>query len=70
MTEHRRAAFVATALNDVPIDVLAIQLGTRRNAIYKNLFDAKRNLRASMAAAGHPLHETDGDDDGVSSLSP
>jgi RNA polymerase sigma-70 factor (ECF subfamily) len=47
--------FVAIALNDVPIDVLAIQLGTNRNAMYKNLFDARRNLRASMAAAGHPV---------------
>jgi outer membrane protein TolC len=26
-----------------------------RNAIYKNLFDARRNLRARMAAAGHAL---------------
>jgi RNA polymerase sigma-70 factor (ECF subfamily) len=47
--------FVAIALNDVPIDVLAVELGTNRNAIYKNLFDARRNLRARMAAAGHPV---------------
>jgi RNA polymerase sigma-70 factor (ECF subfamily) len=53
LTERQREVFVAIALNDVPIDVLAIQLGTNRNAIYKNLFDARRNLRASMAAAGH-----------------
>ena len=32
---------------------------TARNAIYKNLFDARRNLRASMAAAGHPVLEKD-----------
>jgi RNA polymerase sigma-70 factor (ECF subfamily) len=51
--------FVAIALNDVSIDVLAIQLGTNRNAIYKNLFDARRNLRARMAAAGHPVREKD-----------
>jgi RNA polymerase sigma-70 factor (ECF subfamily) len=47
--------FVAVALNDVSIDVLALQLGSNRNAIYKNLFDARRRLRASLAAAGHPL---------------
>ena len=46
---------VAVALNDVPIDVLAAKLGTNRNALYKNLFDARRSLRASMAAAGHPV---------------
>jgi RNA polymerase sigma-70 factor, ECF subfamily len=59
LTERQREVFVAIALNDVPIDVLAIQLGTNRNAIYKNLFDARRNLRARMAAAGHRLPERD-----------
>src|SRR4051812_20084016 len=57
LTERQREVFVAIALNDVPIDVLALQLGTNRNAIYKNLFDARRNLRARMAAAGHALPE-------------
>jgi RNA polymerase sigma-70 factor (ECF subfamily) len=57
LTERQREVFVAIALNDVPIDVLAIQLGTSRNAIYKNLFDARRNLRATLAAAGHPVLE-------------
>jgi RNA polymerase sigma-70 factor, ECF subfamily len=59
LTERQREVFVAIALNDVPIDVLAVQLGTNRNAIYKNLFDARRNLRASLAAEGHPVLETD-----------
>ena len=59
LTERQREVFAAIALNDVPIDVLAIRLGTNRNAIYKNLFDARRNLRASMAAAGHPVPERD-----------
>jgi RNA polymerase sigma-70 factor (ECF subfamily) len=51
--------FVSVALNDVPIDVVAIRLGSNRNAIYKTLFDARRNLRARMAAAGHPLPQRD-----------
>jgi RNA polymerase sigma-70 factor, ECF subfamily len=59
LTQRQREVFVAIALNDVPIDVLAIQLGTNRNAIYKNLFDARRNLRARMAAAEHPVLEKD-----------
>jgi RNA polymerase sigma-70 factor (ECF subfamily) len=59
LTERQREVFVAIALNDVPIDVLAIELGSNRNAIYKNLFDARRSLRARMAAAGHPLPEKD-----------
>jgi RNA polymerase sigma-70 factor, ECF subfamily len=59
LTERQREVFVAIALNDVPIDVLAIRLRTNRNAIYKNLFDARRSLRTTMAAAGHPLGERD-----------
>jgi RNA polymerase sigma-70 factor, ECF subfamily len=55
LTDRQREVFVAIALNDVPIDVLAIKLGTNRNAVYKNLFDARRRLRALMAAAGHPV---------------
>ena len=52
LTDRQREVFVAIALNDVPIDVLAVKLGTHRNAVYKNLFDARRRLRARMAAAG------------------
>jgi RNA polymerase sigma-70 factor, ECF subfamily len=59
LTERQREVFVAIALNDVPIDILAIQLASNRNAIYKNLFDARRSLRASLAQAGHPIVEED-----------
>jgi RNA polymerase sigma-70 factor (ECF subfamily) len=55
LTPRQREVFVAVALNDVPIDVLALQLESNRNALYKNLFDARRRLRASLAAAGHPV---------------
>ncbi len=57
LTDRQREVFVAVALNEVPIDVLAVKLGTNRNAVYKNLFDARRRLRSSMAAAGHPVGE-------------
>jgi RNA polymerase sigma-70 factor (ECF subfamily) len=55
LTDRQREVFVAIALNDVSIDVLAIQLDSNRNAIYKNLFDARRKLRTSLAEAGHPV---------------
>lgn len=55
LTDRQREVFVSVALNDVPIDVLALKLGTNRNAVYKNLFDARRRLRARMATAGHPV---------------
>jgi RNA polymerase sigma-70 factor (ECF subfamily) len=61
LADRQREVFVAVAIQDVSIDVLATKLGSNRNAIYKNLFDARRNLRARMAAAGHPVlerHET------------
>jgi RNA polymerase sigma-70 factor (ECF subfamily) len=55
LTPRQREVFVAIALNDIAIDALALELGSNRNAIYKNLFDARRKLRESLAAAGHPL---------------
>ena len=55
LTPRQREVFVAVAINEVPIDVLALKLDSNRNALYKNLFDARRSLRASMAAAGHPV---------------
>jgi RNA polymerase sigma-70 factor (ECF subfamily) len=45
--------FVALALSQVPIDVLAERLGTTRGALYKTLHDARRKLRGELAAAGY-----------------
>ena len=55
LSDRQRKVFVAVALNDVPIDEVALELGANRNAIYKNLFDARHRLRARLAEAGHPL---------------
>lgn len=55
LTPRQREVFVAVALNEVPMDAVALQLGSNRNAIYKNLFDARRSLRQQLAAAGHPV---------------
>ncbi len=56
LTEHQRRIFIAIAVDAVPLDALAIELGSSRNAIYKTMFDARRKLRASLAANGY-LHE-------------
>jgi RNA polymerase sigma-70 factor (ECF subfamily) len=53
LTELQRRVFVAIALNEVPMDAFAREHGSNRNAIYKTLFDARRKLRASLAAAGY-----------------
>jgi RNA polymerase sigma-70 factor (ECF subfamily) len=52
LTPHQRGVFVALALNEVPVDVLAERLGTNRGALYKTLHDARDRLRAALAAAG------------------
>ena len=55
LTERQRHVFIAVALNGAPIDELAVQLGSNRNAIYKTLFDARRKLRAHLETAGYLL---------------
>jgi RNA polymerase sigma-70 factor (ECF subfamily) len=52
LSPHQREVLVALALNEVPIDVLAERLNTTRGALYKTLHDARRKLRASLAARG------------------
>lgn len=58
LTPHQREVFVSVALNEVPIDVVALRLDSNRGAIYKALFDARAKLRASLVEAGYPIEET------------
>lgn len=37
----------------MPLDALAVRLGSTRNAIYKTMFDARRKLRPALAANGY-----------------
>ena len=53
LTDLQRRVFVAIALNEVPMDAFARELGSNRNAVYKTMFDARRKLRTSLAAAGY-----------------
>jgi len=52
LSERQRRIFEAIVLNEVPLDVLTVELDTNRNAIYKALFDARRKLRAALVADG------------------
>ena len=52
LTPHQRRVFVALALNEVPIDVLAERLNTTRGALYKTLHDARSRLRRELVARG------------------
>jgi RNA polymerase sigma-70 factor (ECF subfamily) len=60
LTDRQREVFVSIALNGVAMDVMALKLGANRNAIYKNLFDARRRLRSKLAAAGYPVGDGEG----------
>ncbi|HEX5989121.1 MAG TPA: sigma-70 family RNA polymerase sigma factor [Solirubrobacterales bacterium] len=55
LTPRQREVLVAVALNAVPIDVLAERLGSTRGALYKTLHDARRKLRAALAARGFEI---------------
>jgi RNA polymerase sigma-70 factor (ECF subfamily) len=57
LTARQRRVFVAIVLNGIPLDALVIELATNRNAIYKTLFDARRKLRAALAANGYISEE-------------
>jgi RNA polymerase sigma-70 factor (ECF subfamily) len=60
LTEHQRQVFVALVVDGVPLDALAVRLGSNRNAIYKTMFDARRKLRAALVANGHLESATPG----------
>jgi RNA polymerase sigma-70 factor (ECF subfamily) len=53
LTERQRRIFVAVVLAGVPLDALAVELDTNRNAIYKTMFDARRKIRAALVANGY-----------------
>lgn len=52
LTARQRAAFEALILEGVPLDIVAEQLNTNRNALYKLIFDARRKLRQHLEAQG------------------
>mgnify|MGYP003576430316 CR=1 FL=1 len=53
LSDRQRLVFVATVLKGMPVDALASELGSTKNALYKVLFDARKNLRIALNAAGH-----------------
>lgn len=53
LTTHQRRIFLALVVEGRPLDVLAAELGSNRNAIYKTMFDARRKVRAALVADGY-----------------
>lgn len=53
LSERQRTVFMATVVHGMSVEALAEELGSTRNALYKVLFDARKNIRAALVAAGH-----------------
>jgi RNA polymerase sigma-70 factor, ECF subfamily len=52
LTPHQREVLLTVVAGRVPLDVLAERRGTTRGALYKTIHDARRKLRAHLAATG------------------
>jgi RNA polymerase sigma-70 factor (ECF subfamily) len=63
LTDRQRQVLVTLAIDGVPIDVLAERLSTTRGALYKTLHDARRKLRACLAARGFAVGNMDRTED-------
>ena len=53
LSEQQRVVFQTVLLGGVPVDVLALEFGSTRSAIYKSMFEARRRLGDRLAADGH-----------------
>ncbi len=52
LTDRQYKALEAVALRGIPMDIVAEQLDTNRNALYKLLHDARRKLKTALEANG------------------
>jgi RNA polymerase sigma-70 factor (ECF subfamily) len=52
LTERQRAAMMAVAVDEVPMEEVARRLKTNRNALYKLLHDARLRLKRRLDAEG------------------
>jgi RNA polymerase sigma-70 factor (ECF subfamily) len=48
LTERQRIALEAVTLRGIPMDTVAEQMGTNRNALYKLLHDARKKLKTYL----------------------
>lgn len=55
LTERQRTALEAVVLEGVPMDIVAEEMGTNRNALYKLLHDARKKLRSHLESQGVAL---------------
>jgi RNA polymerase sigma-70 factor (ECF subfamily) len=55
LTERQYQALMATTVRGVPLEVVAQQMDTNRNALYKLIHDARRKLRTHLETQGLSL---------------
>jgi RNA polymerase sigma-70 factor (ECF subfamily) len=54
---RRQRDVIQAELNGMPLDEIARQLGSKRNAIYKVGHDARKTLKRELEHAGYTLHD-------------
>ena len=52
LTDRQRTAIESVTLRGIPMDVVAEQMDTNRNALYKLLHDARKKLKAYLESQG------------------
>jgi RNA polymerase sigma-70 factor (ECF subfamily) len=57
LTTRQRQALTAVVFEEIPLDELARQWGSNRNALYKLLHDARRKLKAELRTRGFDAKE-------------
>jgi RNA polymerase sigma-70 factor (ECF subfamily) len=57
LTDKQRQALVAIRIQGMPLEEVARQMGTNRNALYKLLHDARQRLKRKLGAEGLSAEE-------------
>lgn len=53
LTDRQRTAIEAVMLRGMPLEEVAVRMGTNRNALYKLLHDARQRLKRELEARGY-----------------
>jgi RNA polymerase sigma-70 factor (ECF subfamily) len=53
LSARQRQVFTALVINGIPLETLASEMKTNRNALYKTMFEVRKKLKARLVANGH-----------------
>ena len=57
LTERQRTAMMAVMVEGVPMEEVAVRMGSNRNALYKLMHDARSRLKKELLASGYSSEE-------------